>query len=54
MKLKEPLDNEPLQAIKGLMVLSFVNVPGGLHVLACVWCPPFDYAHLNLKFEDLE
>ena len=54
MKLKEPLDNKLLQAIKGLMVLLFVNVPGGLHVLMCVWCPLFDYANLNLKFKDLE
>ena len=53
VELKEPLDDKALQVVESLMVLSFTDIASSLHVLWCVWCPPFSYPHLDFELQYL-
>ena len=54
MKLEKPLCNQTLKVVESPMVLSFVDIPGGLCILLHFWSPPFGDPHLDLEFEYLK
>lgn len=53
MKFKESLGNQTLEVVESPMILPFVYILDGLHVLLHLWCPPSGDPHLNLKFKHL-